>query len=109
MSTADPDASHSGVKNTYAGKYKHVILPRVATSATGAADTDKRYYWGLASSALSNFYLGIWESPHMIAPSEGSNAEDVQTDDWDFRNRAEIGITIVTGQWIKFSSGDGTA
>jgi len=109
MSTANPDAAHSGVKNVYAGKYKHAILPRVATTAAGAADTDKRYYWGLASSTLSNFYLGIWESPHMIAPTEESNAEDVQTDSWDFRNRAEIGIAIVTGQWIKFSSGDGTA
>ena len=109
QSSADPDGANSGVKNVYASRYKHVILPRVATTATGAADTDKRYYWGIASSTMSNFHLGIWESPHMIAPSAGSNAEDVQTDDWDFRTRAEIGMCIVSGMWIKFSTGDGTA
>lgn len=80
QSSADPEGAHSGVKNVNATKYRLVILPRVATTAAGAADTDKRYYWGLASSAQSNFHLGIWESPHMIAPSANSNAEDVQTD-----------------------------
>ena len=108
-SSADPDASHSGVINPYTGSYKHVILPRIAYTAAGVRDTDKRYYWGIASSQLSNFYLGVWESPHMIAPSVGSNGEDVQTDDWEYRVRAGYGITIVTGQWIKMSSGDGAA
>jgi len=108
-STASPDASHSGVVNVYNGKYKHVILPRVATDANGAPDSSKRYYWGIASSELSCFYLGIWEEPHLIPPTAGSNAEDVQTDDWEFRNRAGYGICIPGARWIKFSSGDGTA
>lgn len=108
-STASPEAAHAGVVNVYSGKFKHVILPRVATDCNGAPDTDKRYYWGIACSALSSFYLGIWEAPHMIPPREGSNAEDVQTDDWEFRNRAGYGIVVVGGMWVKFSSGDGTA
>jgi len=108
-STASPDAAHAGVVNVYAGKYKHVILPRVATTATGAPDSTKRTYWGIASSQLSSFYLGIWEQPHLIPPTPNSNAEDVQTDDWEFRNRAGYGICIVGAAWIKFSSGDGTA
>lgn len=108
-STAAPDAAHSGVTNVYAGKYKHVILPRVATTAAGAPDSTKRKYWGIASSQLSSFYLGIWESPHLIPPTPNSNAEDVQTDDWEFRIRAGYGITVVGAGWIKFSSGDGSA
>lgn len=108
-STASPEAAHSGVVNVYAGKYKHVILPRVATTATGAPDPTKRYYWGIASSQMSSFYLGIWERPHLIPPTPNSNAEDVQTDDWEFRNRAGYGICIVGAGWIKFSSGDGAA
>lgn len=108
-STSSPDATHAGVINTYAGKYKHVILPRLAMTAAGAPDSTKRGYWGIASSSMSSFYLGVWERPHMISPSAGSNAEDVQTDDWDFRVRAAYGITIVGGAWIKFSSGDATA
>jgi len=80
-STANPDAAHAGVVNVYAGKYKHVILPRVATTASGAPDSTKRTYWGIASSQMSSFYLGIWEQPHLIPPMPNSNAEDVQTDD----------------------------
>lgn len=108
-STADPEAAHAGVVNVYGNKFKLVVLPRVATTAAGATDTTKRYYWGLASAELSSFFCGIWEAPHMIPPRAGSSAEDVQTDDWDFRNRAGYGIVIVDGKFIKMSSGDGTA
>jgi len=108
-SKADPDAAHAGVVNVYNGKYKHVILPRVATTAAGAPDTDKRYYWGIASSADSTLYLGVWESPRLVSPSGGSNGEDPQTDDWDFRTRAGYGIVTVSPTWVKFSSGNGVA
>jgi hypothetical protein len=108
-STASPDAPHAGVVNVYQGRFKHVILPRLATTASGAPDSTKRAYWGIACSQLSSFYLGIWEQPHLIPPTPNSNAEDVQTDDWEFRNRAGYGITVVGAAWVKFSSGDGTA
>ncbi len=108
-SVADPDAAHSGVINPYQGSYKLVIIPRLATTATGAVDSTKAKYWGLASSMNSSFYIGIWEAPHLIAPSAGSNAEDVQTDDWEFRVRAGYGITVVGASWIHMSSGDGAA
>jgi len=74
-STGAPDAAHAGVTNVYAGKYKHVILPRVATTAAGAVDSTKRRYWGIASSSLSSFFLGMWEAPHIMAPSANSNSE----------------------------------
>lgn len=108
-STGAPDAAHAGVTNVYSGKYKHVILPRVATTATGAPDSTKRYYWGIASSSMSSLYCGIWEAPHLIPPAANANSEDSQTDDWEFRNRAGYGISVVEGMWIKFSTGDGTA
>ena len=108
-STSAPDAAHEGVVNVYSGKYKLVVLPRVATTANGAPDTSKNKYWGLASSANSSFYFGLWEAPHMIPPKAGGNGEDPETDDFEFRNRAGYGITIVGASWIKFSSGDGQA
>jgi hypothetical protein len=108
-SAASPEGVNSGVINVYGGKYRHVILPRVATDASGATDSDKRKYWGLASSQLSSFYLGVWEQPRLIPPSANGNSEDVQTDDWDFRVRAGYGIVVVGAGWIKMSSGDGTA
>ena len=108
-STAAPEAANAGVTNVYTGKYKHVILPRVATTAAGAVDSTKRKYWGLISSTLSSFFLGMWEAPHLMPPAANTNAEDIQTDDWEFRNRAGYGIVTVGANWIKFSSGDGQA
>lgn len=108
-STASPQAANEGVVNVYQAKYRHVMLPRVATTAAGAPDTTKRNYWGLWSTQYSSAYLGIWDEASMTAPSAGSNAEDVQTDDWDFRLRGAWGITLVGANYATFSSGDGTA
>lgn len=108
-STAAVSAPNAGVENVYKGKYKHVVLPRVATTATGAVDSTKSKYWGLASSMMSSAYLGVHEEPRIKTPTAGSNAEEFSTDDWNFGVRAGYFITVVSGQWIKFSSGDGTA
>ena len=107
QSTADVDGANSGVVNVYKAKYRHVVLPRIATTAAGARDTDKRYYWGIASSMYTTAYLGIWEAPHLKKPAPLNAGEDFSTDDWSFGARGGYGIAIVSGAWIKFSSGDG--
>ena len=108
-STASPDATHAGVTNVYSGKYKHVILSRVATDASGAVDSDKRRYWGLASSNYSTAYLGIWEAPYLKTPTDLNAGEEFSTDDWNYGVREAHGIEILNGNWIAFSSGDGSA
>ena len=108
-SVAAPDFQNSGVTNVYKAKYKHVKLPLVATTAAGLVDNTKRRYWGIASSMISDAHLGIWEEPHLKTPSELNAGEEFSTDDWNFGVRAGYGIGIVTGRWIKFSSGDATA
>lgn len=108
-STSNPNASNDGTINVNQAKYRHVMLPRVPTAADGSMDTTKRKYWGLACPEYSSLYLGVWEEPHMIAPTEGSNAEDALTDDWDWRIRGSWGIVAVGSNWIHFSSGDGVA
>ena len=109
QSTADVDGANSGVVNVYMSKYRHVVLPRVATTAAGARDTAKRYYWGLASSQMTTAKLGIWEAPHLKTPAPLNAGEEFATDDWNYGARGGYGIAIVSGAWIKFSSGDGTA
>ena len=108
-SVAAPDFANSGVTNVYQAKYKHIKLPLVATTAAGAVDATKRRYWGLASSSISDAHLGVWEAPHLKTPSELNAGEEFSTDDWNFGVRAGYGIGIVTGRWIRFSSGDGAA
>lgn len=117
-SSAGPDFANSGVTNVYNGKYRHVILPRLATDANGAVDTTKRKYWGLASTSGSTAHLLVWEEAHLKTPAplgsgstafNSTNGEEFSTDDWNFGVRAGYGIGILSGVWIRMSLGDGTA
>ena len=108
-STASPDAINSGVVNVNAGKFKHVILPLIATDAAGAVDSDKAKFWGIASSMGSQAFLGMAEEPRLKSPAEGNNGEEFSTDDWNFGVRAGWFIVIAGANWIKVSYGDGTA
>jgi len=107
QSTADVEGTNSGVKNVYMSKYRHVILPRVATTAAGLVDSTKRYYWGLASSVYSSAYLGVWEEPHLKTPANLNAGEDFATDDWNFGCRGGYGIAICSAAWFKISYGTG--
>lgn len=109
QSVAAPDFANSGVTNVYKAKYRHVKLPLVPTTAAGLPDNTKRRYWGIASTGFSDAHLGIWEEPRLKAPADLNAGEEFSTDDWNFGVRAGYGIGIVTGRWIKMSSGDATA
>ena len=108
-STAPTAALNSGVVNVDQARYRHVILPRLATTANGSVDSDKKHYWGIVSSEDTQAHLGIWEEARMKSPALGNNGEEFSTDDWNFGARGGYGITIVSGAWIKISKGDGTA
>ena len=108
-STSNPTQNNNGVVNTYQGKYRHVILPRVATDKDGAIDSTKAKYWGVASSKYSTFYLGVHEEAHLVSPTAGSNAEEFSTQDWQFGSWGGFLMCAVSGGWIGFSSGDATA
>ena len=109
-STSNPTQSNSAVVNAYSGKYMKVVFPRLATNAAGGIDTTKRKYWGVASSVMSTFYLGVHEEPHMIPPpTDSNNGADRQTDDWDFGTRAGYMIVVPSATWIGFSKGDASA
>lgn len=105
-STAAPDALNAGVVNVNKGKYRHVVLPRVPTTSTGANDTTKAKYWGLASSANSQAFLGINEEPHM-KPTDGS--VDFATEDTNMGTSAGYFIVIPGARFFAISTGDGTA
>ena len=108
-SYADPEGAHEGIVNVNKSKYRHVKLPLLATTAAGARDTDKRYYWGLASSKGSSSYLGIWEEPYLKKPTDLNAGEEFSTDDWNYGVRGGYGMCTVGAVWIKFSDGTGAA
>lgn len=108
-STASPDALNGGVVNVYQGKYKHVILPRVATTATGANDSTKAKYWGIASSSNSQAFLAVNEEPHLkMTSTNGANTE-FSTEDWNMGSAAGYFIVAPGARFITFSTGDATA
>lgn len=108
-STAAVDSSNPGVVNVYKSKYKHLVLPYLATDNSGARDSTKEKYWMLASVAHTDALCEISEMPHLVAPSAGANSEDFDNDDWKFKASAAYGLGIVDPKWIVMSSGDGTA
>jgi hypothetical protein len=105
-STTNRDQANAGVINVDQARFRHIIFARVATTANGAVNSDKKNYWGIYSSANSQAHLGIWEEAHMKSP-DGS--KDFSTEDWDFGSVGGFGIAIVSAAWCKFSKGNGDA
>lgn len=105
QSTADIDGAHAGVANVNKSKYRHIVLPQLATTATGAHDSTKAKYWMLAAAGQGTdgwqAFFGNWESPHMKEPKGDSHdySRDVDT----YGVRAGYGIRAVTGRGIIFS------
>ena len=108
-STSSLSGLNAGIINVDQARYKHIALPRVATTAAGAVDSTKKHYWGLCSAEDSQAHLGIWEEARMKSPAVGNNGDDFSTDDWSFGSRGGYGIVIVSGAFFKISKGDGTA
>jgi len=106
-STADVDSSNSGVTNEYKGMFKHVILPRLATTATGAYDSTKAKYWFYIASGELEAHLGVWEEANLKTPSSTNNGEDVHNDDWTFGTRGTYGYCIVSPKGFLGSTGLG--
>lgn len=111
-STADVTSNNSGVTNVYKGKYKHVILPYLATTAAGAYDSTKAKYWFLVAAGQGvmgwQAYLGIWEAPNLKTPSAGNNGEDVHNDNWTYGCRGSYGISTVSPRGLLMSTGLGS-
>lgn len=104
QSTADVDAAHAGVVNTYKGKYSHVELPYLATTATGARDATKKRWWFLIAAGQGTrgwqAYYAVFEATSLKTPSAGNNGEDVHNDDWTFGTRGSHGIVALSGRGL---------
>lgn len=103
-STMAPDTANGAV-NVYASKYKHVVLPYLATTAIGAIDTTKTGYWFLADVAHTDAILEVSEEPTFTAPSTGGNGEDFETDGWKFKSSASYDYGFLDPKFIVGSTG----
>lgn len=107
-STTNPTQANPGVVNTQEGTYQMVVLPRLATDASGNPDSSKKKYWGVASSDMTSLYLGMNEEPHLMSPTPGSNAENFHNQDWYFSTAAGYMIVTPSASWVAASQGNGS-
>lgn len=104
-STADVDAAHAGVENTNKGKYRHVVLPWLASTATGGRDATKKRWWFLVAaygnpSNSWQAYYGVFENANMKTPASGNNGEDFSNDDWLYGVRGSMGQTVLSAKGL---------
>jgi hypothetical protein len=102
-SVSDNTQNNPGVVNVNQDKYRHVILPQLATTATGAIDSTKRNYWflGAIGGGLRSWqaYFIEWEAMNLI-PSTAGNGQDVHKDIWYYNARQSYNIGIVSGRGL---------
>jgi hypothetical protein len=105
-SNTNPTQDNSGVVNNYKGAFRHVILKRLATTATGAYNSTKAKRWfmlavGSGSQSWTG-HLGIWENAYAVAEDV-----NIKTDNITIGSRGAWGICVVSGLGIAMSTGLG--
>lgn len=99
-----PDGAENAT-NVYGGKYKHLVLPFLGTTAAGAPTTSYDNYWMLADLKHTDAICEISENPTFTPPSKGGNGEVFDTDDWKFKSSACFDYGICDWKWIVGSTG----
>ena len=99
-STTEVGQDNSSVMNVYQNKYRHIKLPYLATTATGAYDSSKKNYWFLVAMGMGTngwqAYHGMWEAPNLKPVSENGANADYSRDIWTYGVRAGYGICTVS-------------
>jgi hypothetical protein len=105
-SVSDNTQNNAGVVNVNQDKYRHLILPQYATTATGAIDNTKKNHWALVAAGAGlrgwQAYYVEWEAMSLI-PSTVGNGTDVHKDVWYYNVRQTYNIGVVSGRGIIFS------
>lgn len=104
QSTADVDAVQAGIVNVYQGRFKHIVLPNLATTAAGAYNSAKRRYWFLVASGQGmngwQAYLAIKAAPTLLTPNDSNAGMDVHNFNWTFSSYCRYGIETVSPKGI---------
>jgi hypothetical protein len=102
----------AGVPNVMQSMFRHVVLPRLDMSISGASvskATAKRGYWGLADSKNHSNYHHEYMKPTLWLPSKGNNGEDTTNVDYIFKIAGLYGNAVVVGRGFVISKGNGDA
>jgi len=94
-----PDGSEHAI-NVYKGRYNHISLPYLATTAAGLPTSTGRYYWMLADMKKKDAILEFSEMPNFVMAQPNNNGEDFDTDDWGAKSAASYAYGILDYKWI---------
>ena len=94
-----PDTAENAI-NVYSRKYKHVILPYLATTNLGAPTSTGRYYWMLADMKHKDAIAEFSEMPTFTMGTPGNGGEDFDTEDWGVKSSASYAYGILDFKWI---------
>lgn len=113
QSQTDPTQNNPGVVNTYANSFRHVMLKRLATTATGARDSTKEKAWGYLATMGTvrnrwQAYFSVWEQPNLKTPAPGNNGDNIWNDNWTYGCRCGYGIVAVSPKGFLWSTGLGS-
>uniref|UniRef100_A0A6M3XTI2 Capsid protein n=1 Tax=viral metagenome TaxID=1070528 RepID=A0A6M3XTI2_9ZZZZ len=99
-SEGDIDGAHAGIVNVYKNGMSHVVLPRLATTATGAYDSTKRRWWFYIAPGMQGWqaYVGDWIAPTLKSPGAGNNGEDIHSLNWTYMTYCRYGIEVLSGK-----------
>lgn len=99
-SMADIDAVQAGIVNVYKNNMRHIVLPYLASTASGAYDSTKQRWWGVVATGMNGLqaYVGDWISPTLKTPAPGNNGEDIHNYNWTYSAYCRYGITIVSAK-----------
>lgn len=102
-SVSDNTQANAGVMNVNQDKYRHLILPQLATTATGAIDATKKNWWFLVAAGAGlrgwQAYYVEWEASNLTSPSTG-NGTDVHKDVWYYNVRGSYNWCFVSGRGV---------
>ncbi len=104
QSDAQISAPNAEVINVYKAKYDLVVLPYLASTATGAYDSAKKNYWGLVAAGQWNCYLAEWEAENLLTPTPGNNLVDSHSDVWTYGVRIGYSIACVSARGLLISN-----
>lgn len=102
-SVSDNTQNNAGVMNVNQDKYRHLILPQLATTATGAIDATKKNWWFLVAAGAGvrgwQAYYVEWEAQNLV-PATAGNGTDVHKDIWYYNVRAAYNNCFVSGRGV---------
>lgn len=106
-STADTTQNNPGVTNVYKGLFNLVVLPRLATTASGAYDSTKKKQWHYVAAGQWQAYFSLFEAPNLKVPMSMNGGEDIHSEDWTYGVRTSYMIVVVSAKGIVTSLGTG--